>query len=92
MQIINRKSINKTGEKKITIPRKQTERLHKLFGVSQNSVYNALRYETNSERSQAIREAAFNTGKAKVEIVRPMSQYDIYISKELADPSATKQD
>lgn len=78
-------------EKQIVIPKEQTERLHKLFGVSEACVYNALRYDLNSEKCVAIREAAFNTGKAEVKIRRPMSKYDIYLEKELGDPAATAQ-
>jgi hypothetical protein len=90
MQINNYKKTLKVREKQITIPREQTQKLHKLFGVSEESIYGALRYDFNSERCVAIREAAFKTGCAEVMIRRPMAQYDIYVKKELGDPSATQ--
>lgn len=79
----------KVREKQILIPKQQTEKLHKMFGVSEVSIYSALRYDMNSERCVAIREAAFKSGCAEVMIRRPMAQYDIYVNKELGDPMAT---
>lgn len=79
-------------EKQIFVPKQQTEKLHKMFGVSENSIYSALRYDMNSERCVAIREAAFKSGCAEVLIRRPMAMYDIYAKKELGDPAATTAD
>jgi hypothetical protein len=89
MQEKKRKKPLKQRGKQIVIPPEQTEKLHKLFGVSAESIYGALRYDFNSERCLAIREAAFKSGCAEVMIRRPMAQYDIYASKELEDPMAT---
>ena len=89
MQEKKRKKPLKQRGKQIVIPPEQTKKLHKLFGVSADSIYGALRYDFNSERCLAIREAAFKTGCAEVMIRRPMAQYDIYTSKELEDPMAT---
>lgn len=90
MQRKSHKSIDKRGEKTICITKEQSRKLCRLFNVCENTIYNALRYDTNSEKAIAIREAAFNTGEAKMQTLRPMMQYDIYIPKEI-DPTATSQ-
>ena len=89
MQRKSHKNVSKRGEKTICVPKEQILKLCEKFCVSENTVYNALRYDMNSEKSIAIREAVFNSGNAKVQTLRPMMQYDIYVSKELSDPIST---
>lgn len=79
----------KIAEKSIVLPKEQVVKFHRLFGVSEQAVYSALRFATNSERALAIREAALKTGVAVVQVTRPMALYDIYIKKNLDDPTAT---
>ena len=76
MQRKSHKNVSKRGEKTICVQKEQILKLCEKFCVSENTVYNALRYDMNSEN-------------AKVQTLRPMMQYDIYVSKELSDPTST---
>lgn len=52
--------------KKIVTEYKNIEKLSKIFGVSVNSIYKALRYETSGDRPNKIRSAALNMGATKL--------------------------
>lgn len=52
--------------KKIVTEYKNIEKLSKIFGVSVNSVYKALRYDTKGDRPNKIRTAALNMGATKL--------------------------
>ena len=52
--------------KKIVTEYKNIEKLSKIFGVSVNSVYKALRYDTKGDRPNKIRAAALNMGATKL--------------------------
>ena len=51
--------------KKIVTEYKNIEKLSKIFGVSVNSVYKALRYDTKGDRPNRKRTAALNMGATK---------------------------
>lgn len=46
--------------RKIFVDERKIPTLMKKFGVSKSTIYNALRYHTNSEQASLIREAAIN--------------------------------
>lgn len=48
--------------KKIVTTKTNVEKLARAFSVSINSVYKALRYQTQGERPDKIRQAALNMG------------------------------
>ena len=52
--------------KKIVTTKDNIENLSKIFGVSVNSVYKALRYDTKGDRPNKIRAAAMNMGATKL--------------------------
>lgn len=52
--------------KKIVTTNENIQKLSKTFGVSINSIYKALRYETKGDRPDKIRVMALNMGATKL--------------------------
>ena len=68
--------------RKIFVDERKIPTLMKKFGASKSTIYNALRYHTNSELASLIREAAINEfggveGKDVMKI-RTYSLFSIY--------------